>query len=34
MCLIVVMSRMFDDAPLVVAANREEAYARGGTPIA
>lgn len=33
MCLIVAMSRMFDDAPLIIAANREEAYARGGTAI-
>jgi uncharacterized protein with NRDE domain len=34
MCLIAVYYRMFDDTPLVVAANREEDYARGGTTIA
>jgi uncharacterized protein with NRDE domain len=33
MCLIAVYYRMFDDAPLVLAANREEEYARGGTTI-
>lgn len=30
MCLLVVMHRATDDAPLVIAANREEYYARGG----
>lgn len=30
MCLLAMLWRMIDDAPLVVAANREEAYARGG----
>lgn len=33
MCLIVVYYRMFDDTPLVSAANREEEYARGGTTV-
>jgi uncharacterized protein with NRDE domain len=32
MCLLALYFRAFEDAPLVVAANREEAYARGGTP--
>lgn len=30
MCLIVVLFRVVDDAPLIVGANREEAYERGG----
>lgn len=34
MCLIAVLYRMFDDAPIVLLANREEEYARGGTTIA
>jgi uncharacterized protein with NRDE domain len=33
MCLIAFYYRMFDDTPLVLAANREEEYARGGTTI-
>ncbi len=33
MCLIAVCYRMFDDAPIVLAANREEEYARGGTTL-
>ena len=32
MCLLAIYFRAFDDAPLIVGANREEAYARGGTP--
>ena len=32
MCLLAVFFRIVDDAPLVVGANREEAYARGGEP--
>ncbi len=32
MCLIAVAFRMFPDAPLIVGANREEYYQRGGTP--
>jgi uncharacterized protein with NRDE domain len=32
MCLLAVLFRATDDAPLVVAANREEFYARGGDP--
>jgi uncharacterized protein with NRDE domain len=32
MCLLALCSRVVDDAPLVVGANREEAYARGGEP--
>ncbi|MFO0844692.1 MAG: NRDE family protein [Gemmataceae bacterium] len=32
MCLLVVLHRVTDGAPLVVAANREEFYARGGEP--
>jgi len=32
MCLVVIFNRVADDAALVVGANREEAYARGGTP--
>lgn len=32
MCLIAVFFRMVEDAPLVIGANREEAYARGGEP--
>jgi hypothetical protein len=32
MCLLVVMYRIVDDAAVIVAANREEAYARPGTP--
>jgi hypothetical protein len=31
MCLLAILYRMFDDAPVVLAANREEDYARGGT---
>jgi uncharacterized protein with NRDE domain len=30
MCLLALLYRVVDDAPLVLAANREEAYARGG----
>jgi uncharacterized protein with NRDE domain len=33
MCLLAVLYRMFDDAPIILAANREEEYARGGTPL-
>lgn len=33
MCLIAIYYRMLDDAPLVLAANREEKFARGGTTI-
>lgn len=32
MCLLAILSRTAEDAPLVVAANREEEYDRGGTP--
>ena len=32
MCLIALFFRVLDDAPLVVGANREEFYARGGEP--
>lgn len=32
MCLLAVFFRMVEDAPVVVGANREEAYSRGGTP--
>jgi uncharacterized protein with NRDE domain len=32
MCLLAILWRVVDDAPLLVAANREEAYARPGTP--
>src|SRR5262245_15781931 len=32
MCLLVLMSRMVEDAPLIVGANREELYDRGGEP--
>lgn len=32
MCLVVVFFRAVDDAPVVVGANREELYGRGGTP--
>src|SRR5262249_44835559 len=32
MCLLAIYFRAFEDAALVVGANREEAYARGGTP--
>jgi uncharacterized protein with NRDE domain len=32
MCFVAVLFRAVGDAPVVVAANREEAYARGGTP--
>jgi uncharacterized protein with NRDE domain len=32
MCLLAIFFRVVDDAPLVVGANREEAYARGGEP--
>ncbi len=32
MCLLAILWRVVDDAPLIVAANREEAYARGGSP--
>jgi uncharacterized protein with NRDE domain len=32
MCLIALLVRAVDDAPLVVGANREEFYARGGEP--
>lgn len=32
MCLIAIFFRVVEDAPLIVGANREEAYARGGTP--
>jgi uncharacterized protein with NRDE domain len=31
-CLLAIYFRAINDAPLVVGANREEAYARGGTP--
>lgn len=31
MCLLAVLFRMVEDAPLIVGANREEDYARGGT---
>jgi hypothetical protein len=33
MCLLAILYRMFDDSPLVLVANREEDYARGGTPL-
>ena len=33
MCLLAIFYRMFDDAPVILAANREEEYARGGTPL-
>lgn len=32
MCLLAIFFRVFEDAPLVVGANREEAYDRGGLP--
>ncbi|HEV3255600.1 MAG TPA: NRDE family protein [Gemmataceae bacterium] len=32
MCLLALFFRVVEDAPLVVGANREEAYARGGEP--
>ena len=32
MCLIALFFRMVDDSPLVIGANREEEYARGGEP--
>src|SRR5262249_17576847 len=32
MCLLAIYFRVIDGAPLIVAANREEAYARGGSP--
>lgn len=32
MCLLAIMNRVVEDAPLVVGANREEMYARGGEP--
>ncbi len=32
MCLLAILWRVVEDAPLIVAANREEAYARGGSP--
>jgi uncharacterized protein with NRDE domain len=32
MCLLALFFRVVDDAPLVVGANREEAFARGGEP--
>ena len=33
MCLLAILYRMFDDSPLVLLANREEDYSRGGTPL-
>ncbi len=33
MCLLAILYRVIDDAPVILAANREEAYARGGTPL-
>src|SRR5215469_5278355 len=33
MCLLAVFYRMFDEVPVILAANREEDYARGGTPL-
>ena len=32
MCLLAVLFRVVDDAPVVIGANREEQYARGGEP--
>src|SRR5438552_11865453 len=32
MCLLALFSRVVEDAPVVVGANREEMYARGGEP--
>jgi uncharacterized protein with NRDE domain len=32
MCLLAIFFRIAEDAPLIVGANREEAYARGGEP--
>ena len=32
MCLLALFYRVMEDAPIVVGANREEAYARGGEP--
>jgi uncharacterized protein with NRDE domain len=32
MCLLVLCYRLVEDAPVVVGANREEAYSRGGSP--
>src|SRR5262249_30992435 len=32
MCLLALFFRMVEDAPLIVGANREEFYARGGEP--
>jgi uncharacterized protein with NRDE domain len=34
MCLLAIAYRAIDDAPIILAANREEAYARGGSPLA
>jgi len=31
MCLVAILYRVIDDVPVLLAANREEAYARGGT---
>ena len=33
MCLVAILYRAIDDLPLILAANREEDYARGGTPL-
>ena len=33
MCLVAILFRAIDDVPIILAANREEAYARGGTPL-
>ena len=32
MCLLALMFRVVEDAPLIVGANREEFYSRGGEP--
>jgi uncharacterized protein with NRDE domain len=33
MCLVAILYRVIDDAPIILAANREESYARGGSPL-
>jgi uncharacterized protein with NRDE domain len=33
MCLLAIIYRAIDDSPVILAANREEAYARGGTTL-
>jgi uncharacterized protein with NRDE domain len=33
MCLLAILYRAIDDSPIILAANREETYARGGLPL-